>query len=58
MSVAEQQRARETSALALLNRCPHCSSRELADVTPPAEDWGWWATLLCRACGHRWRVRS
>jgi hypothetical protein len=58
MSVVEHGEARETSALALLARCPRCSSRDLADVTPPAEDWGWWASLLCRVCEHRWRVRS
>ncbi|MCO7221318.1 hypothetical protein [Klenkia sp. PcliD-1-E] len=45
------------SALAVLLHCPACGGRDLADVTPPAEEDGWWARMLCRACHHRWSAR-
>ena len=44
--------------LAALLRCPACSSSDLVDRTPVAEDLGWCAWLLCRACGHGWVARS
>ncbi|MBY3553150.1 hypothetical protein HGI15_06980 [Modestobacter lapidis] len=45
------------SGLSLLVPCPGCSSRDVDDVTPEEEDRGWWARLLCRACGHEWSAR-
>lgn len=45
-------------ALAVLLRCPDCASRDLVDATQPTEDDSWWATMLCRACGHEWIARS
>ena len=45
-------------ALAVLLRCPDCTSRDLVDATQPTEDDSWWATMLCRACGHEWIARS
>ena len=47
-----------TAGLAALLSCPACSSRELLDATPAADDRGWWARLRCRACGHEWADRS
>lgn len=51
-------RRRLGGALAVLLRCPDCTSRDLVDATQPTEDQSWWATMLCRACGHEWIARS
>ncbi|WP_299951179.1 hypothetical protein [uncultured Modestobacter sp.] len=47
-----------SGALAVLLHCPCCSSRDLVDATPAAEDRSWFARMRCRACGHGWAARS
>ncbi|GAA4735955.1 hypothetical protein GCM10023328_15250 [Modestobacter marinus] len=55
---ARRPGSRPGGALAALLRCPGCSSRDLVDATQPTEDDSWWATMLCRSCGHEWIARS